>query len=474
MDLDDFPPLGGPSSSPPLPPTKDPSTSNLPTIKSSNWNVKNTLPSSSHSKPSNSKGKGIAQDTELSSDPISAALSAGENFFTPPHFNIKKRTANTTTLPSSQTTKYLRMPTSSSSQASKSPKEAVLAARDLLVEAYTLTTDRLEQNKLLNLLEVFRNYTETGRIDPSLAPSNNPTSSPSYSEKLKAGLQHQTQESKSRAATGSKKATNIQPNNIVPKNSTSQKQLEAKQRAGNIITLVAIRGSNLPDYNAISIRDEFNKAMGKKAISRVHTSMRNNLVLTCFESNPTELLENEQKWKYIFQDWPIDQAQRVNLWPKLIVHGVPAALDISSFQGEVEQYNTSIKVNGQPRWLAGTPTSKASSVVFSVASDEEKSRLLKSGILIGGMLLKVVNYRPYTPKTQCKKCLGYGHDPIFCKKAPLCAICSGSHLTTEHSCGRCNASDFCPHYSKQCVNCRGTDHAAFERQDCEIYKALTC
>ena len=192
MDLDYFPPLEGPSSSPPLPPLKEPSTSNLPTVKSSNWNVKSTLPSSIHSKPSNSTGKAISQATELSSDPISAALNAGENFFTQPHFNSRKRTANTTTLPSSQTTEYLRMPTSSSSLTSKSPKEAVLAARDLLVEAYTLTTDRLEQNKLLNLLDVFRNYTETGRIDPALATSNNPTNTPSYSEKLKAGLQHQT------------------------------------------------------------------------------------------------------------------------------------------------------------------------------------------------------------------------------------------------------------------------------------------
>jgi hypothetical protein len=46
----------------------------------------------------------------------------------------------------------------------KSPRDLILNARDLIVQAYTLTKAREEQSKLLDLLEVFREYTEKGRL----------------------------------------------------------------------------------------------------------------------------------------------------------------------------------------------------------------------------------------------------------------------------------------------------------------------
>ena len=47
---------------------------------------------------------------------------------------------------------------------SNSARDLVLQARDLLVKAYTVTSSRTEQSKLLDLLEVFREYTEKGRL----------------------------------------------------------------------------------------------------------------------------------------------------------------------------------------------------------------------------------------------------------------------------------------------------------------------
>ena len=43
-------------------------------------------------------------------------------------------------------------------------REAILLARDLVVKAYSLTQSREEQAKLLDLLEVFREYTEHRKI----------------------------------------------------------------------------------------------------------------------------------------------------------------------------------------------------------------------------------------------------------------------------------------------------------------------
>ena len=49
-------------------------------------------------------------------------------------------------------------------EANKLPRDLILNARDLIVQAYTLTKVHEEQLKLLDLLEVFREYTERGRI----------------------------------------------------------------------------------------------------------------------------------------------------------------------------------------------------------------------------------------------------------------------------------------------------------------------
>ncbi len=51
-----------------------------------------------------------------------------------------------------------------SQDTNKSLRDLILNARDLIVQAYTLTKARKEQSKLLDLLKVFREYTERGRI----------------------------------------------------------------------------------------------------------------------------------------------------------------------------------------------------------------------------------------------------------------------------------------------------------------------
>ncbi|RKF56519.1 hypothetical protein OnM2_080045 [Erysiphe neolycopersici] len=44
-------------------------------------------------------------------------------------------------------------------------EDALLAARDLIIHAYGLTTERTEQGKILDLLQIFRQYTENGHFN---------------------------------------------------------------------------------------------------------------------------------------------------------------------------------------------------------------------------------------------------------------------------------------------------------------------
>ena len=72
---------------------------------------------------------------------------------------IRKRGLDLLSNPN-QTTKTLRF----THGTNKSPRDLILNARDSIVQAYTLTKSREEQSKLLDLLEIFREYTEKERL----------------------------------------------------------------------------------------------------------------------------------------------------------------------------------------------------------------------------------------------------------------------------------------------------------------------
>ena len=240
-----------------------------------------------------------------------------------------------------------------------------------------------------------------------------------------------------------------------------------------VITLVINKGSSVPVHQPNIMRDKINKAMGKVAISRIHTSPKNNIVLTCFKSTPEEMLLNKPKWEKVFHDWPISKIQQVECWPTVVVHSVPSYLPITSFAAEVTTFNDNITVQGVPRWLTGIPKTAHGSVVLTLGSEDEKDRVLKSGILIGGMLLKTVNYVPNTSKILCKTCLKYGHHFLTCKRQPVCAFCKGGHLSSSHKCSTCKASVNCEHHPSLCYNCNSSSHNTLEKQNCEFYKALS-
>jgi hypothetical protein len=241
-----------------------------------------------------------------------------------------------------------------------------------------------------------------------------------------------------------------------------------------VITIVITKGSSVPVHQPTQLRDAVNKAMGKIAISRVHVSPRNNLVLTCFNSNPEELLKDQSKWENVFAGWPISRIQKFENWPTVVVHGVPASIPITTMPQEISSFNPNISVPRVVRWLTGPPKANHGSIVVTVGSEEEKRSILQTGILIGGLLLKAVNFQPSTERTLCTSCLKYGHSKLSCKRIPVCAICSGNHVTSLHSCAQCKSSQNCTHHPMKCTNCHSSKHHALQKTDCEFYKALTC
>lgn len=444
----------------------------------------------------------IAEEDSLSSDPITAQnfepKNTKDNIY---QKKSNKRKSPDSTPPTINSRKIIQI------EEPKITKQhtflsAIQEARNLLVKAYSLTETIEKQDAVLDLVEIFRNYIEEGRVRPisinkptaspsELSPTNEvpavpePTL-PSYAQMLRRNVPILPPATAQNPANGMKvlhkltrqAAPAVCPTetiiqNIVPKSSPIQ--ITTTLPRENVVTLVTKQGEILPTYDAFSIRERINKILGKRAISRVHTSVKGNLVLTCMDSPPSELLLDQEKWETIFAGWPINKVQKVSHWLKLVVHGVPTSIPINAINEEIEIFNEGTKTQGQPRWLSKSYQQRLrASITFSVTSEEERDNLIKSGVLIGGLRLKVVSFQQSTQKTQCLKCLSFGHHQIGCTKDPICAICLGKHITTAHKCSACSATQSCTHHAVQCANCKSNTHLAFQRQDCDYFKALSC
>ena len=149
--------------------------------------------------------KGLAQsgfNWDLSSDPLAPTTQP-----ITPIFDLsaqttqqsRKRPLADEASQANQSNKERR--TFTSSTTSPIARELVLQARDLLVQAYSATKSRDEQAKLLDLLEVFRDYTEKGKTATTILASQI-TSLESATRKLEA------------------KARNLGPGPIAPQKAT--------------------------------------------------------------------------------------------------------------------------------------------------------------------------------------------------------------------------------------------------------------
>jgi hypothetical protein len=110
---------------------------------------------------------------DLSSDPIAiavpTALASGHSASPHrPNHLIRKRVPNSP-LPGPQRNDKAPRGQSQVQDYEYTAKSAILEARDLIVLASTLATSRNEQTRLLDLLEVFREYTEKGLLYKALS-----------------------------------------------------------------------------------------------------------------------------------------------------------------------------------------------------------------------------------------------------------------------------------------------------------------
>jgi hypothetical protein len=419
-----------------------------------------------------------------------------------------------------QTNKTLRF-----SQQPKSPRDLILNARDLIVQAYTLTKAREEQSKLLDLLEVFREYTEKGRLQ---------TASTIIASQV-ANLELATRqiENKARAlakapvpTVPSKPSTLRQPplgngppgppglpgttgtTGTPPSGTTSEapsgtpassyasiagsgqewtlvkpKAKPKPERTGKPHRLILVRSVAIPpEFSSLTLRNAFNKAFEEKGvkgpvINTVTKSLGHNLVVsTTSQFSADYLLENQPIWEHLVS---FRRAQKDEPWHKVVLHGIPIA-DFDTPSGmelvidEVKTFNKGFNPIGTPYWLS-SPENRAihrgGSVVVAFPTAEEANRAIRHRLYIAGISVRVEKLYSTASTTQCSKCQGFGHLENYCKREPICKLCGEKHATQQHACRACSIKGSrCLHLVPKCANCKGA-HTA-DNKACEVLIAI--
>jgi hypothetical protein len=383
-------------------------------------------------------------------------------------------------------------------------REAILQARDLIIVAYSKTT-REEQTKLLDLLEIFREFTESGKITKT---SNIIASQIANLETVTRKI-----ESKTRNLVNNTKSTSNQPINqptnqpigqsfaqiasstivdnskpqewtivgkkskIIPKPATKPK--EAKNTRRLILTRLITRNDA---FSPLALRNAFNKAFSEKGIKNlvvasVTKSRNSNLVITTTSDFTAEfLLQKRSIWENLIS---FNNAQKDEPWHKVVVHGIPT-MDFHIENGpelileEIKTFNKGFNPIGKPYWLT-SPEKRmnqiAGSMVISFSSEEEAKKAIRNRLYIAGLSVRVVKFTSTAPTTQCNKCQSFGHIDQNCKKSAKCGLCSENHTTIQHYCNICKTKGKkCIHLEPKCANCK-LPHLANDKT-CEVLIAI--
>ncbi|PZD26226.1 hypothetical protein A1F97_10925 [Pyrenophora tritici-repentis] len=315
----------------------------------------------------------------------------------------------------------------------KDSEQAIYWARDLILQASTMAQSHVSQNKLLELLDVFRDFTEKGRVTNQITDKLS-TQLAYHSATLTTASQQATKTIKNAVYLATQKTTN-QPK--VTSTDTSKNQtkssyatIAAQNKTATWTTVLPKKKQNTKKPNSyyqvvltllqtqpadpLQARNKVNEAFAKAGIEgpviqAVTTSRKNNLILTTTAKYSGDfLLQNKNVWQELF---PLAKAQLLESWTKVIVHNVPTTFEgaenLEILRSEVPTYNMGLQIVGNPYWLSRNWQDKANSSVVIAFKTEEEARKLGARITILGQNLLTEKYRATPATTQCLNCQAF-------------------------------------------------------------------
>jgi len=431
-------------------------------------------------------------------DPLSMQPTIANPRYTPanPRKRLNSRSLEPQRTPNPPSGSFSFMSTSIKPTIS-SVKEEIQTARDALVQAANLASSNDEQTRLLDLIEIVRDYTETGRIrkqetsiltsqisrldavTKTISKSLNSQPKPNQKTAPTAQIHHIQQANSTPTVSyanaaakhlpktsewttvASKKKTTSLP---TPKNSLSSRQL--------ILT-----SNNATPIDSLALRNKINDAFARNGVKSpvvvsVSLSFKKNIVLTTTPTfNAKYLLEKKEIWANCIS---FQEALPVTPWYKVAIHGIPTNLDnLEVLKSEISIFNNGLRVAGEPYWLShesNRRVKQAGSVCVAFQSQKDADYAIRNSLYLLGISVRAEKLHSTPPSTQCHNCQKFGHVESRCRNLPACKICSEHHATQQHKCNTCNFKGrVCIHTIRKCANCKEA-HTADDKL-CEIYLA---
>jgi hypothetical protein len=373
-------------------------------------------------------------------------------------------------------------------------EDCILKARDLVVQASCLATSTKRKTQLLDLLEVFRDFTESGRVNKHglsvLASQVSSLETVSKSLGSKVRELHKpptvitaTTPKTTYAATAAKaQPTNTDWQQVTkkktaappPKSSLSNRQLVLIQESQ------IFSQGNGASFDPLALRNTFNLAFANKGvngpvIASVTSSKRENIVLTTTPAFTAKyLLEKVGIWEHITQ---FKEALPIQPWFKVAIHNVPTSFftneSLSVLKDEIPTFNNGLEIVGNPYWLTREEKRAdqiTGSVCIAFATEQQAQKAIRNRLYLLGISVRVEKLHSTPASTQCNSCQRYGHTEARCSGSTACKLCAEPHHTRMHKCNTCNAKGkACVHTVPVCVNCKGAHTADNKR--CDTYQA---
>ena len=286
-----------PGSLPSLPSSPEMDMTDVPRLSSSIWNI-GLSPKPSRLLSSVRPVNLTSKVDIFSSDPITSTDLGTKNLFikTPFADQPRKRGISATNHTNPQPSKMVKIAAPHSIK--HTFETAILEARDLLVKAYSLTGDKEKQVAVLDLIEVFRSFTEEGKVITTRPPLQVSTAEPinsvpiptpprpqiqpvvpavpSYAQKVREGIPNNkpatvtparpvmkvlSRKPAAPTISSTGQVTHTKPITQTATSSTTNAAPPTTAQiinAENVITLVTRSGCSLPDYQAFTIRESIN------------------------------------------------------------------------------------------------------------------------------------------------------------------------------------------------------------------------
>jgi hypothetical protein len=383
-------------------------------------------------------------------------------------------------------------------------EQCLLKARDLVVQASTLATSTKRKTQLLDLLEVFRDFTESGRVNKhGLSVLASQVSSLETVSRSLGSKVRELHKPSSTTSTTQPQPTPKPPTpaftsyaataaRAQPTTSDWQQVTRKKTTATpvknslNNRQLVLIQESqvhsqqNRPTFDPLALRNAFNLAFTNKGVNgpvvaSVTSSKRENIVLTTTPAFTAKyLLEKVDIWQHITQ---FKEALPIQPWFKVAIHNVPTSFhtneSLSILKEEIPTFNKGLEIVGNPYWLTKEEKrqdQRTGSVCIAFATEQQAQNAIRNRLYLLGISVRVEKLHSTPASTQCHNCQRYGHTEARCSGNITCKLCAEPHHTRLHKCNTCNAKGkACVHTVPVCANCKGA-HTA-DSKLCDTYQA---